>query len=199
MIPVFREGLIYRDVDTSARELKIRLDRDIWRIFGNLAYRCNRIIERGRSASSKWHRNNRGATRGACRGKNKVQTRYTEEEGQIKKKYEGNPGSLTYLKRHQNFRKFNKRAGSFHDHLPSVTQYFDGNNVRGLWCVDLFTCLFYSWRILFTLATPNWLPAAVPLERRKASETYLGGKYLVTYAQWVPCPFPSRSLKTRSV
>ena len=61
------------------------------------------------------------------------------------KKYKGNLDSLTYLKRHQNFRKFNKRAGIFHDHLPSVAQYFDGDDVRGLWV----------WIGLFVLFTTN--------------------------------------------
>ena len=98
------EVLTYRNVNTGARELKTRLDSEIRRIFVNLAYRCNRIVERGRSASSNGHRNNRGATRGTCRGKNEIQTRYTEKEGRIrKKKYKGNLGSLTCLKRHQNF------------------------------------------------------------------------------------------------
>ena len=49
------------------------------------------------------------------------------------KKYKDNLGSLTYLKGHQNFRNFNKRVGILHDHLPIVTQYFDRDDIRGLW------------------------------------------------------------------
>ena len=98
------EILTHRNVNAGARELKTILDSENRRIFENLAHRCNRIVERGRSASSNGHRNNRGATRATCRGKNEIQTRYTEDEGRIrKKKYRGNLGSLTCLKRHQNF------------------------------------------------------------------------------------------------
>jgi len=99
------------------------------------------------------------------------------------KKYKGNLGSLTYPKLHQNFRNFNKRAGIWHDHLPIVTQYFDGDDIRGLGMWTSLLGSFTANELFFTLATPNWLPAAVPLEHRKVSGTYFGGNYLVTHAQ----------------
>ena len=46
------EALTYRKVNASARELQTRLERDIRRIFGNLAYRCNRIVERAREVEA---------------------------------------------------------------------------------------------------------------------------------------------------
>jgi len=53
MSPSSKEESTYRDVNTIARELETRLDGGIHKLFRNLAYGCNRAVERGRNASSK--------------------------------------------------------------------------------------------------------------------------------------------------